>query len=138
MENPNQKIVEKFFEAYGRHAMDDIKKVMSENVLWYFRGKHPYAGVKRGIPEVVSFFDTMGKIMGDSKPTIEKVIVGENENHFFECSHITTNRMDGHNVDHHVSVVWTIEDGKITEGRHFFADPGAIDQYFNAMAKIYK
>ncbi len=138
MDNPNQKIVEKFFEAYGKHAMDDIKKVMSENVLWYFRGKHPYAGVKQGITEVVSFFDTMAKIMGDSKPTMEKIFEGENENHFFECSHIKTNRTDGINVDHYVSVMWTFQNGKIIKGRHFFADPVAIDQYFTAMAKIYK
>jgi ketosteroid isomerase-like protein len=131
----NQKIVDKYFEAYMKHDLQAIKEVMHENVKWYFIGRHPFAGVKNGINEVVSFFDTMGKMMGSSKPTIEKLIVGENENYFIECSHIKTNRPDGINVDHHATVLWTIRDGKIIEGRHFFADPVALDQYFTSVSK---
>ena len=81
----------------------------------------------------MEFFDTMGGIMKVSQPTITKLIVAENDNYVIECQHIKTNRKDGINIDHHATVLWTIENGKIISGRHFFADPEAAAEYFNAV-----
>ena len=106
---------------------------MAPNVVWYFMGRHKLAGTKNGIDEVIKFFDTMGGIMAKSKPAIEKLIVAEKGNYLIECQHISTNREDGINIEHHVSVLWTIENGKILSGRHFFSDPESVDRYFNAV-----
>jgi ketosteroid isomerase-like protein len=132
--HPNEDIINKFFEAYSKHDINAIKKVMAENVTWYFLGRHPFAGIKRGVNEVVAFFDQMATIMGTSKPQIEKLIVASNDNHTIECQRIKINRDDGIYIDHHATVLWTFEDGKIIEGRHFFADPQAADKYFTAVA----
>jgi len=96
-------------------------------------GRHKHAGVKKGIDEVIKFFDTMGGIMSKSRPTIEKLIVAEKDNYLIECQHIKTNREDGINIDHYASVLWTIENGRIIMGRHFFADPESVDWYFNTV-----
>ena len=130
----NQDIIDRFFEAYKKHDFDALKKVMAEDVQWYFIGRHPLAGVKSGIKEVVAFYDQMGEIMTKSNPRIEKLIVSENDNYLIECIHSQTNSDDGNNLDHYASVLWTIKDGKIIEGRHFFADPVAVDNYFTAVA----
>lgn len=129
----NQDIVNKFFDCYMKRDLDGIKNVMAADVVWYFMGRHKLAGIKNGIDEVIKFFDTMGGVMAKSRPTIEKIIVAENENYLIECQHIRTNRADGINIEHYVSVLWTIESGKIISGRHFFADPEAVDGYFNAV-----
>src|SRR5436190_8881573 len=134
MTTTNQDIINKFFDYYSKRDLEGIKEVMADNVVWYFLGQHKLAGTKNGIKEVVDFFDTMGGIMSRSKPTIEKLIVAENDKHLIECQHIKTNLEEGLNIDHHVTVLWTIEDGKIVSGRHFFADPEAVDNYFNAVA----
>lgn len=136
MEKTNQAIVDRFFEAFGKQDMNGIKQVMSEKVKWYFMGRHPYAGVKNGLSEVIEFFNIMGKLMGTAKPNVEKPIVSENENHLIECVHTKANRPDGISLDHFASVLWTFENGKIIEGRHFFADPEAVDEYFNAVAEV--
>jgi ketosteroid isomerase-like protein len=132
--HPNQKTVDRFFEAYGKRDMAGIRKVMAEDATWYFLGRHPLAGVKKGVDEIVAFFDTMAGIMGESKPRVEKPIVSANGNFLIECVHTTTNRPDGNNLDHFACVLWTFANGKITEGRHFFADPPAVDRYFTAVA----
>lgn len=106
---------------------------MADDVTWYFMGRHPYAGVKKGIDQVVAFFNSMAETMGDSKPTIEKPIVCENENHLIECVHTISNRTDGIHLDHFATVLWTFRDGKIIEGRHFFADPESVDRYFTEL-----
>ena len=136
--HPNEAIISMFFAAYSKHDMNGIKEVMSDKVRWYFRGNHPFAGVKKGVDEVVAFYDQMASIMGESKPQIEKLIVASNDNYSIECQRIKINREDGINVDHHATVLWTFENGKIIEGRHFWADPQAADKYFNAVATTKK
>jgi len=132
----NAVIIDKFFEAYGKHDFVALREVMSEDVIWVFLGQHPLAGVKNGIEEVVAFFDNMSAIMGSSKVKAEKLVAGSNEQYMVECQHITTHREDGNNIDHHVCVLWTFENDKIKEGRHFFADPQAADHFFSIVAPI--
>src|SRR4030095_2023102 len=109
MNQKNQQIVDRFFEAFQKHDRNAIKEVMDENACWYFLGRHPLAGVKKGLDEVIKFFDTMAGIMAKSKPTIEKPIVSENENYLIECVHTKTNSDDGINVDHFATVLWTFK-----------------------------
>jgi ketosteroid isomerase-like protein len=132
-QHPNQKIVERYFEAYSKHNMNGIREVMDENVTWYFLGDHPLAGVKKGLAEVVAFFDKMGAIMAESQPKMDKLITAANDKYFIECQHSITNRADGNNLDHYTTVLWTIENGKIIEGRHFFANPQEVNKYFTAV-----
>jgi len=129
----NQEIINRFFDSYMKRDLDGVKDVMAGDVVWYFKGRHRLAGTKKGIDEVIGFFDTMGGIMSQSRPTIEKLIVAEKDNYFIECQHIRTNREDGINIDHFATVLWTIENGKIVSGRHFFADPESVDWYFDAV-----
>ncbi len=129
-------IIDAFFKAYANHDFAAIRQVMHEDVIWVFMGQHPLAGVKNGIEDVVAFFDNMGAVMGASNVKAEKLVMGSNDNFLIECQHITTHREDGHNINHHVCVLWAFENNKIKEGRHFFADPHAADQFFSAVAPI--
>lgn len=72
--------------------------------------------------------------MSRSKPAMKRLISAESGNYFIECTHIRTNLEAGTNIDHHVCVLWTVDKGKIVSGRHFFADPEAMDAYFTAAA----
>jgi ketosteroid isomerase-like protein len=134
MTQKNRQIVDAFFQAYGKRDIEGVKLVMAEEAIWHFPGSHPLAGIKRGVGEIVAFFDAMGKIMRESNPKIDKLIVAENEDHVIECIHSTTHRTDGIDLDHRACVLWTLKGGKIIEGRHFFSDPGAMDRYFTAVA----
>jgi len=127
--------INRFFEAYGKRDIEGIKQVMDSNVQWIFPGHHPIAGTKSGIDEVVAFFDAMGKVMGESNVKVDKIITGANDNYVIECQHISTNRKDGNNMDHHWCVLWTFKDAKIIEGRHFAGDQHLADSFF---CKVYR
>ncbi len=130
----NLKLIDCFFEAYGSRNLDALKEIVGEDFIWSFPGRNPLSGIKRGISEVVDFFDAMGKIMGDSNITVEKLVMGANDDYVLECQHIKSNRQDGINLDHQWCVLWRFKEGKITEGRHFAADQYHADDFFN---KIY-
>jgi ketosteroid isomerase-like protein len=127
----NQQLINKFFEAFAAQDHLAVRKVMHENVKWYFPGKHPMSGVKNGIDEVLAFFTSMGATMSLSNIKSERLISCENDNYLIECQHVWTDRKDGNNLDHHWCVLWTFEDGKILEGKHFAADQHAADAFFN-------
>ena len=134
MNATNQQIVDRFFEAYKKRDMKIVREVMAEDIVWHFPGQNPMAGDKKGLEEVIEFFDIMGKIMMRSRPEMEKLIMAENDRYFIECQHSKTHREDNNNLEHYSTVLWTIENGKIIEGRHFFADPQGVDKYFSAVA----
>ncbi len=136
MSDKHSDIINKFFEAFSKHDFAALREVMHEDVTWIFLGQHPLAGVKNGIEDVIAFFDNMSAVMGSSKVKAEKMVVGSNDNFLVECQHITTHREDGNNIDHHVCVLWTFENDKIKEGRHFFADAQAADHFFATVAPI--
>ena len=133
MEKTKQELVDAFFESYSKRDIEGVLQVMDKNVTWSFLGQHKLAGIKKGIDEVIAFFDSMGSIMIESKPVIKKLIVASNETYMIECQHIRTNRDDGINIEHDVSVLWKFENGKIISGRHFFADAQAADHYFSTV-----
>ncbi len=136
MTHPNLDLIDKFFEAYGKRDFDGLRRVLAEDVKWISLGQHPFGGAKNGFDEVIAFFDTMGAVMSRSNNKVEKLVIGANDNYVVECQHVWTNREDGHNLDHLVCVLWKIENGKIVEGRHFFSDPKAVDNFFNYVATV--
>ena len=136
MANSNLDIINKFFEAYGKRDIDNLRLVLDDNAKWTSLGQHPFSGVRNGFNEVIAFFDTMGAIMDKSNVSVEKFIVSENDNYVIECQRVWTNMDDEHNLDHMVCVLWKFENSRIVEGRHFFADPKAADDFFNYIASV--
>jgi uncharacterized protein len=136
MNHPNLDLIQQFFEAYGRRDQAKLQQVLAENVTWTFPGRHPLSGTRRGIDEVVAFFDAMGGIRGSSNVQAESLVTGVNDGYVVECQHVWTNRADGRNLDHYWSVLWQFENGKIVAGRHLAADQHAADEFFNQVARF--
>ena len=134
MRHQNLEIINKFFEAFGKQDMAALNELVAPDIQWIFPGHHPLAGTKKGIEEVVNFFDSMGKIMEASNIKVERLVNGVNDDYVVECQHIWTNRKDGNNLDHYWCVLWAFRDGKITEGRHLASDQHLVDSFF---CKVY-
>lgn len=130
MTHPNLDLIDRFFEAYSRRDFTAIQQLLAGNVVWTFPGRNPVSGTRRGVGEIIAFFDDMGRIMGDSNASADKLVTGVNEEYVVECQHIRTHRDDGIDLDHQWCVLWRFENGQIAEGRHFAADQDAVDTFF--------
>ena len=133
MTHPNQEIVNRFFDAYGRHDSTTLREVLAPEVRWIFPGRSRFSGTYTGIDAVVAFFDAMGGLMGGSNPRVEQLIVSANDGYVAEVQHIRTRRDDGNDLDHQWCVLWTFAEGRIVEGRHLAADQYAVDAFFNKL-----
>ncbi|WP_067824790.1 nuclear transport factor 2 family protein [Nocardia inohanensis] len=50
-----------FFDAYARYDLDGMRAVLTEDIEWTIPGHHALSGTKRGIDEVLAFFDALAK-----------------------------------------------------------------------------
>ena len=66
MTHPNQELINRFFDAYGRRDRAVLQQVLSDDVHWVFPGRNRFSGTHAGIDAVVSFSDAMGGVMGSS------------------------------------------------------------------------
>lgn len=136
MRHPNLDIIDRFFHAYRARDLDGVRRVMAQDVKWTALGRHPFGGVKNGFDEVIAFFDQMGSLMGASNTRAEKLVIGANDDFVVECQRVWTSREDGRNLDHLECVLWKFKDAKIVEGRHFYSDSEAVDNFFNYVVKV--
>jgi uncharacterized protein len=130
MTHANLDLIDRFFAAYGSRDLTALRDVLAEDATWTFPGHHPLSGTKVGIDAIVTFFDAVGTIMGRSQPTVDKLVLGVNEQYVVECQHIRTNRTDGPNLDQQLCVLWSFAEGKIVSGQHLAADRDAFDAFY--------
>jgi hypothetical protein len=57
--DPKVAAISAFFDAYAAANRDGIAAVLAESIEWSIPGHHPLAGTKRGINEVLAFFDAL-------------------------------------------------------------------------------
>jgi ketosteroid isomerase-like protein len=132
MSHPNLDLIDRFFAAYGERNLAELRDVLAEDATWTFPGNHPLSGIKVGVDAIVAFFDAVGSVMGSSHPTVEKLVLGVNQQYVVECQHVRTNRVDNPNLDQRLCVLWSFADGKIASGQHLVADQDALDAFYTA------
>lgn len=122
MRHSNQGIVDKYIRARAKRDMSGIREVLSKNITWHFH--HDVSGVEKDTGEVVDFYDQIGEIL--TKPGTEPIVC-ENEHYMVQCFPSKTH----HKHRHYACILWAIENGKITEGHHFFASQETVNRYFS-------
>jgi uncharacterized protein len=124
--NMNVKIVQSFYEAYGKKDLEGIRQVLAEDVQWHIPGRHPLSGTKNGINEVISFFDELGKAGFKA----EVMILAANDNYVIDAHRGWSNVTNGDNVDLNWVLLYQIENGKIKRVINFAGDQHIADEFF--------
>ena len=125
MTTESQQIIDRYFKAYAAHDLDAVREVLAEDVTWHFPGHHALSGTKRGVEEVVAFFDEMGQLQ--LRP--DKYVIGANDGYVLEAQRVFSID-DEFPFETETCVLWKFADGKITSGTHFFADQDKADGFF--------
>jgi uncharacterized protein len=59
--DPKLEAIDAFFAAYASYDLDQMRKVLADDIEWTIPGHHPLSGTKRGVEEVAAFFTQLGK-----------------------------------------------------------------------------
>jgi uncharacterized protein len=127
MATESLQIIDRFFEAYAAHDLDAVRGVLAEHVTLHFPGHHPLAGTKRGVAEVVAFFDQMATMQ--LRP--DEYVIGADDGFVLEAQRVYSID-EAMPFETETCVLWKLADGRISSGRHFFADQDQADAYFTA------
>ncbi|HJV39507.1 MAG TPA: nuclear transport factor 2 family protein [Geothrix sp.] len=122
--------IQDFFAAYASKNVSAVKDAMSEDIIWRIPGHHPLAGDKRGISEVLAFFDQLAKAGFQAQPI---VVVEQGD---FVVDHHRGWSTAGSGLDLMWCLVFRFEDGKIKEVTNFCEDQHKADLFFHEIYKL--
>ncbi len=129
----NVAIVKQFFYYYEKNDVEGLRDIFHPDVIWSVPGHHPLAGTKRGIEEVLAYYQLLNK----ANFKAEIIIVEANEHHVIDC-HRGWASIDGHEIDMNWTLLYEVKDGKILSMQTFPEDQHKMDQFFWNVYKLKK
>src|SRR5579872_4560042 len=129
MAHPNEELMRKGYEAFGRGDLDTVREVFAEDIVWHAPGRSPLAGDYEGVDAV---FEQFGKIFEMTNGTFNLEIhdVLANDEHVVVLLTAHGER-EGKTLDDKSVQVWHIEDGKAKEQWLTSGDPYANDEFWS-------
>ena len=122
--------IDEFFAAYAAHDMERVREVIAEDVSWFIPGHHPLAGTKRGITELMAFFDQLGKAKFQAQP-IAIALNGD-----YVIDHHRGWSEEGPGLDITWCLVFRFVGGKIKEVVNLSSDQHKADLFFWSVFKL--
>jgi ketosteroid isomerase-like protein len=122
--------INEFFTAYASKNVAAIRDVMADDIVWRIPGHHPLSGEKKGIDEVLAFFDELAVANFKAEP----LVVVENGDYVID--HHRGWSEAGKGLDLKWCLVFRFEDGKIKEVTNFCEDQHKADLFFWEIYKL--
>jgi hypothetical protein len=122
--------IQDFFNAYASKNVAGVRSVMADDIVWRIPGHHPLAGEKRGIDEVLAFFDQLSKAGFKAEP---RVVVEQGD---YVIDHHRGWSDAGSRLDLTWCLVFRFEDGKIKEVTNYCEDQHKADLFFYEIYRL--
>ena len=122
--------IQTFFEAYARKDVAAVRAVMAADITWQIPGHHPLAGTKKGIDEVLAFFDQLAKAGFKAQP----LVVVEHGDYVID--HHRGWSEAGAGLDLTWCLVFRFHEGKIAQVTNFCEDQHKADSFFYEIYKL--
>ena len=122
--------IQDFFAAYAAKDVAAVSEVMAEDIVWRIPGHHPLAGDKRGISEVLAFFDQLAKAGFQAQP----LVIAEQGDYVID--HHRGWSKAGSGIDLTWCLVFRFENARIKEVTNFCEDQHRADLFFHEIYKL--
>ena len=129
MAHPNEDLLRKGFDAFGRGDMDALRELFADDVVWHFPGKGQLAGDYRGKEEVLGFLGKSFELSGGTlRLEIHDVLA--NDEHVAVLSTLSAER-GGRSFRSNGVQVLHIVDGRAVESWLHPDDQYATDEFWS-------
>lgn len=125
-DHPNVAIVQRYYQAYGSGDLATVREIFTPDITWTIPGHHPLAGTKRGVDEVLAFFDQLAK----AQFRAEVLFLGGNDAYVVDVHRGWSNLESGENIDELWALLFRIENDQIVEAVNFPGNQYAADAFF--------
>lgn len=129
MAHPNEALVRKGYEAFGKGDMATLGELFAEDIVWSTPGNNPLAGTRKGQQEVFELFAKVAELTGGNF-SLEIHDVLANDEHTVALVTARGSR-EGKSIKDHQVHVFHIQDGKVTEYWGHPTEQNAVDEFWS-------
>ncbi len=124
----NAELVRRGYEAFNAGDMDTLAELFADDAVWYAAGRGVLSGKKQGRDAVLAYFGELGsRSQGSFHATVQDIVGGEDHTIGIQQSHAESN---GKILDAATVIAFVLRDGKVVEGREYFADTASTDEFW--------
>ena len=129
-EHPNAALVRRGYAAFNSADMATLSEIMDENASWHTPGRGPLAGDHQGRDAMFAQFGRYGGLTGGTfRAALQHVLVSD-DGHVVGV-HRNTGERDGKHLDVTCCILFEVRDGRMIDGREFFYDLHAWDEFWS-------
>jgi ketosteroid isomerase-like protein len=129
MAHPNEDLIQKGYDAFGKGDFDAVKDLFAADIKWHTPGRSPISGDLEGIDAVLGQFAKIAELSGGSfRLEIHDMLA--NDEHGVAMVTATGDRGGKSFTDNQVHV-FHVKDGKVTEFWGHAGDQYAADEFWS-------
>jgi len=126
----NVEIVRRGYEAFNKGDMKALTEIFHENASWHTPGRSSIAGDYVGRNAAFTQFGHYGGDTGGTfKAGLQTIATSGNDR--VVGIHHNTAKKDGKQLDVDCCIVFEIKDGQIFDGKEYFYDLNAWDEFWS-------
>lgn len=128
-DHPNIGVFHRALEAFSAGDMEALAEVFHPDVVWHLGGHGPLAGDYQGREAAFAMFQREFELTGGTyRPRLHDVLA--NDKHTVALLHVTASR-EGKKLDMNETIIFHIQDGRITEAWGLWSDQKAYDAFWS-------
>lgn len=128
-EHANAAVVRRAYAAFNTADIPALLETFHEDSCWHTPGRGPLGGSFQGRDAVFGHFGSYGGLTaGTFQANLQDVVTSEDGTVI--GIHRNTAQKDGKNLDVSCCIVFEVKDGQIIDGREYFFDLHAWDEFW--------
>ena len=132
MAHPNEDVIRRMFEAYGRADTATLRQVLSDHVAYHLPGRSPMAGDYRGRDEVLALWDRQKAYLGGKPYRVEPLGTVADDRHVVLLASGEADAATG-TLRWRAANIYELRDGQVVDCRVFVEDLYTFDAFWMGM-----
>jgi uncharacterized protein len=126
----NVAVMRRAYEAFNAGDIDTLTELFDESAVWHLPGRSSFADDYQGRDATLAYFGQLAQETGGTFRAELKYLVADDDGHVVGI-HRSTGDRNGKHLDVGDSIVFQLKDGRITDGREYFHDLYAWDEFWS-------
>jgi ketosteroid isomerase-like protein len=126
----NVAIMQRAYDAFNSADVNTLTELFDESAVWHLPGRSSMADDYQSREATLAYFGQLGEKTGGTFRAELERLVGDDDDRVVGIQHSTADR-NGKHLDVRDCIVFTLKDGKITDGREHFEDLYAWDEFWS-------
>jgi ketosteroid isomerase-like protein len=123
-------LVRRGYAAFNAGDMETLTELFDENASWHTPGRSSIAGDHEGRDAAFTQFGRYGGDTGGTFKAELRYVLADDDGHVVGVHHNSAER-DGKQLDVDCALVFEIKDGRVVDGREYFYDLNAWDEFWS-------